>query len=120
MHLEQRRLVIGHIRMHRANDAAVIDDARDVWERLADVDPALAVFRKREWRRNESAAFGLLEQLTGRLLSLILSQRRLGIECIHMRRTAIHEEEDDALRTRCEMRRTCGRRTGGQKRIRAE
>ena len=38
-------------------------------------------------------------------LAVVRGQPRLGIERVHVRRTAVHEQENDSLRTRGEMRR---------------
>jgi hypothetical protein len=43
VHLDERGLVIRHIGVHGANDAAIVDDAGEIRERLADFDAALAV-----------------------------------------------------------------------------
>ena len=43
VHREQRRLVVRHIGVHRADDAAVINHAREIRQRLAHLDAALSV-----------------------------------------------------------------------------
>src|SRR5439155_12109499 len=56
----------------------------------------------------EAGALALLVELAVGLLTFKFFQRRLGIEGIHMRRPAVHEEENDALCPRPEMRRRPG------------
>ena len=47
-----------------------------------------------------------------------LLQRRLGVEGIDVRRAAVHEQEDDPLRPRGEVRRPGGQRIRGDRRLR--
>src|SRR5262245_52453289 len=91
------------------DDRDVIDAGGEIWKQVRDFDSALAVFPKR--------APGA-EQLRGRLDELILRfaeflrarlarelvQQRLRIECLHVARSAGHEQENDRLRLRRKMR----------------
>src|SRR5262249_31957564 len=72
---------------------------------LADLDAGLATLRELERRLHQpaGATFGLLFQ-TGWLLAVVLDQRRLGVERIDLRRATVHEEVDDALGLRLEVR----------------
>ena len=47
-------LVIRHVRMHRADDAAIVDHAREMWQRFADLDAAATGGREGKWRRHEA------------------------------------------------------------------
>ncbi len=98
VHQQQRRLVIGHVGVHRANDADVVDAAGGVREQVAHLDTGLAVSLKLE-RRGEGGAglafgaeVGARQQFAG-----VFRQRRLGIERIDVRRAAVHKQVDDAL-----------------------
>ena len=50
IHQQQRRLVIRHIRVHRANHRDVVDVLRRLRKQFAHFDAALAVFLELEWR----------------------------------------------------------------------
>ena len=52
VHQQQRRLVVRHVGVHRADDADVVDVLGGVREQLADLEPALAVLLELE-RRGE-------------------------------------------------------------------
>ena len=60
IHQQQRRLVVRHVGVHRADDADVVDAFGDVGKDLADFDAALAVFLKfeRRGKRGAGLAFG--------------------------------------------------------------
>ena len=68
--------MIRHVGVHRADDAAVVDHAREMRQRFADVDAALAVFREGERRRHEAGALGLFVKIAGRLLACDVSRAR--------------------------------------------
>ena len=112
MHLQQGRFVVGDVRVHRANDAALIDDLANVRQRFADLDPALPVWPELERRRHEAGRVWLLVNLAGRLGVFVFLQRRLGVERVDMRRAAVHEQEDHPLGPGREVRSTGAGGTG--------
>ena len=82
-------------------------DSRHVREQLADLDAALAVLLELERRAERRAGLRSVLQIATRQLSgrAYLVRARLGIERIHVRRPAVHEQVDDALGLGREMRR---------------
>ena len=81
-------------------------------EDLADFDAALAVLLEREGRLQQIAGLALRLQIArGHRLAVVLRQHRLGIERVHLRRPAVQEQVDDALRLGGKVRRL------GRKRI---
>ena len=108
MHLDQRRLVVRHVGAHRPHDATVVDDAPEVRQRLAHVDPALAAPLELQRRRHETGAFAFLVEFARGLLACEGLERGFGVEGIDVRRPAVHEEENDPLGPRPEVRRGQG------------
>jgi hypothetical protein len=95
---EQRGLVVGHVGVHRADHADVVDRLRRVLEEFAHLDPALAVLGELEHRRKRVARLALgLEILGGQGLPGEAVQGRLGIEGVDMGGAAVEEEMQDAL-----------------------
>ena len=70
----------------------------DVREELADLDAALAVLLELERRRERRAGAPLGLQRDRQRLAGVLRERRLGVERVDVRRAAVHEQVDDALR----------------------
>jgi hypothetical protein len=98
VHLQQRRLVIGRVGVHRADDAALVDHLLEVRERFGDLDARPAALLELQRRRKEAGAPGrLLVALGVGLLAGIFRQRRLGIEGVEVARAAVHEQEDGTL-----------------------
>ena len=97
--------MVRHVGVHRADDAQVIDARRDVWEDLADLDPALAVLAESVGRGEggPGTAFGA-EILARQHLAGVPVERRLGIEGVDVRRPTVHEQVDDAFRLGREVR----------------
>jgi hypothetical protein len=115
VHLKAGAVVIDVVRDHRADEAKIVHASGDVREQFADGRAALAVAREAPWGseqipRLRSLQLGLGE---GERLALHLGELGLRIEQIHVRWAAGHEEEDDALRFRGELRRLHRERTGG-------
>ena len=83
-------------------------------EDLADFDAALAVLAEAEGRGEQVAglAFGL-EITRGQGLAGVFRQCRLGVEGVHLRGSAIEEEEDDAFGAGGEVRRAWAERRAG-------
>ena len=64
--------------MHRADDAAVVDDAAHVGEAFTDIDATLAYLFESERRGHEAAAGTLLEQLAIGMLASMTGEAGLG------------------------------------------
>ena len=62
VHEEQRRLMVWHVGVHRANEADVVDRTRRVAKQVADFDAALPVFAELERRRERGAGRSLGRQ----------------------------------------------------------
>ena len=93
-----RRRVRGVERVHRPDDADVVDRRRDVGQQSADVNAAAAVLLELERRGQQAAGGALGAQIDRRRpLALILQQRGLGIEHVQLRRPARHEQHDVVL-----------------------
>ena len=104
---KQARLVIRIVGVHRADHAQVVDVPGDVRKQLADLDAAFAVPFERERRRQQLAALAaavLRGQRLGQRFARVLGQFGLGIERIDVRRPAVHEQEDEPLGPRGEVR----------------
>ncbi len=107
VHQHERRLMVGHVGVHRADDAHVVDvPLGRAGEELADLDAALAVLLERERRAQGRAGLALgAEGRPGKRLAVVLRQQRLGIKGVDLRRSTVHEQVDDLLGSRGEMRR---------------
>ena len=99
VHQHERRLVVGDFRVHRPNHADVIDMLSRVLEEFAHLDATLAVLRElvRRPQRGPGLAFGRQVRRRQRL-AVILRQRWLRIERVHMRRPAVQKDVNDMLR----------------------
>ena len=112
VHHQHRRLVVRDVGVHRANHADVVGAGADVREELADLEAALAVARELERRLHQRAGPALGGHgAAGKRLAVILRQHRLGIEAVHLRQPAVHEQEDDVLGAR-RMMQSAGRGRG--------
>ena len=99
-------------RVHRADDRDVVGNRREMRQQLGQLRSRLAVSLERERRPeqprralDEGEALALRNELRRDLLAVELLQRRLVVEEIELRRRAGHEEIDDLLRLRREVRR---------------
>ena len=95
--------VLGKFAGHRADERQLVHDLGHVREQIADPRPALAVPAELPRRLHHLADVGELRRLQlahrlVRVLAVELLQQRLVVEGIHLRRAAVHVEEDDALR----------------------
>ncbi len=97
VHGQKRGLMVRHVGVHRADDAAIVDDLGEIRESFVDFDTALAAFAEGERRGHEAGAFGLFVEFAVGLLALVLGERGLGIEGVDMRRAAVEEEKDEAF-----------------------
>ena len=80
VHQQQRRLVVRHVGVHRADDADVVDATRRrAAKMLADFDAALAVLLELERRGKRGAGLALGRQVADRQrLAGVLVERGLG------------------------------------------
>ncbi len=97
VHQQQGRLMVRHIRLHRSDEADVIDAFADVGIEVADFDAALAIFTELEHRRKGGAGFALGLVMGGDWLARIFLKQGFGVESIDVGGTAIHEQMDDPL-----------------------
>ena len=97
IHEQQRRLVIGHVGLHRANDTDVINAGGRLFEELADLDAALSVFFELEGGPPRGTGLALGVVVDGDLLAMPAIERGLGIEGVDVRGPSIGEDVDDAL-----------------------
>ena len=100
----ERRLVVGHVRVHRADDADVVNALRRLRENLTDLDAAPAVFLELVGRAEGRAGAALGAEFVGQRFAVMLIERGLGVERVHVGRAAVEEDVDDALGLRCEVR----------------
>ena len=89
--------MVGHVGVHRADDADVVDVLGGVREDLADFEPALAVLLRTCKGDGKAAPVRRsVRRFAGRQrLAGILGQRGLGVERIDLARPAIGEDVDD-------------------------
>ena len=86
--------------------AELVGDLRQVLPELAHRDPALAGRAELPGRGEQVAACGELHPgaLEGRRFAVVFLELRFRVEEVDVRRAAMHEEEDDPLGSRFEMR----------------
>jgi hypothetical protein len=98
--------MVGHFGVHGADDRHVVDVLGGVLKDLADLDAAFAVLLELVGAGEGGAGLALRRQVGHRqFLAGVGLQRRLRVERVDVRGTAIHEEMDDVLRFAWEMRR---------------
>ena len=91
--------------MHRANQAHLVNDLTDVREKFAYLNPAFTVRLELEGRSKSTASHIFrLGTSPGKWLSVVLLQKRLGIERVHLRQTAVEENVNHMLGLRSVMR----------------
>ena len=96
--------MIGHLRVHGADDGDVVGMRGGAREDLADLESALTVARKLEGRGQGCAGLALgAEVLARQGLAGVFREGRLGVEGVHLRRPAIEKEMHDAAGPRCEV-----------------
>ena len=90
--------MIGDVGIHRLQHAHVVDAPAQIREDLAHLRPALAVLLELEWRLHQIAGLALVIGDGARQrLAVVLLQHRLVIEGVHLRRAAVHEQENNVL-----------------------
>ena len=107
VHHEQRRLVIGTLGEHGADDAEVVGMASPSLAKISLISmPLLSVLAERERRLEQIAGLALgLEVPAGQRLAVELVEHRLGVEGVDLRRPAVEEKEDDVFGLGREVRR---------------
>ena len=91
--------MIAIVRMHRANDAKIVDAAGDLGKDLTYFETGLAVALKLPRRAHQRATGAVRTDLRpGHGLSVIFRERGLWIERVHLRHAAIEKKKDDVLR----------------------
>ncbi len=101
--LDHRLRMSRRVRVQAAQEAQFIDVLRGMRIKLRHPRPGLAVLRELELRGDKGAA-------AGADLAVLLLQARLVLPGVHLRDGPLHEEEDDALRLRLEVRLLRGQR----------
>ena len=98
--------VLGKFTRHRTHNREVIHARRDMREEFTHRRAALAIFLKFPRRAERAAVVVELRRLHfhPERLAVFRGQPRLRVERVHLRRPAIHVEEDDVLRLRRKMR----------------
>src|SRR5216683_973610 len=105
VHHDERGLVVRNLGEDRPHDADVVDALANVGKELADFNSALSVAFEFERRLHERAGLALVSEVSSRhRLTVVLREHRLRIEAVDMRQAAVHEEEDDVLGLRLEVR----------------
>ena len=77
--------------IHRPQNADIVDRFTHVRVQLTDLDTTLAITAELKW------GCEIFPLAVRRLLARLLLEFRLWVECVHMRWTTIHEQEDDVL-----------------------
>ncbi len=113
MHAERRVVMIRVRGVHRTDQRDVVHALGHVWKQRTDLRAAFAVRRKiplRAFQKNALVTGPVLDlrMVQFHLLAVIANERRLGVEAVHVRHAAGHEQEDHAFRLRRKLR--CARR----------
>src|SRR5262249_20582512 len=98
---QHRGLMVRNVGVEGPDPTDTIRAFADLREQFAHLHAAFAVLLEGELRAHQRA--GLPLSLNGRArqrLAVIPVEHRLGIEAIHLRKSAVHEKEDDMLRAR--------------------
>jgi hypothetical protein len=107
---------MGRVRaVQRVDDAEVIDALRNVGKQFTDLDATLAVLLELPRRLEQIARGGELDTRLGKrqVLAVALLQFRLRVEGVDLRGAPLHEQENDALGPRGEVRILGGEGLGG-------
>ena len=70
--------MVGHVGLHRPNDAQVVDVLGEAREDFADLDARLAVLLKLEWRGEGCPGFSLGREVEGIALPAYFCREGLG------------------------------------------
>ena len=113
--IEQRWPVRNEIgSVHRADHCDVVDATADVRKEVADFNAAVTVLPELPRRCQQVAGPSKLELRFGerQWLAIHLCEFRLRVERVNMRHPAVHEQEDDPLRSGGEVRQPGSERPG--------
>jgi hypothetical protein len=94
---------VGWIRsMDTPENAEVVDALGDVGKEIGNGKPAFPVLAEFPGRLEQVTRFckGNARQFEGRWLSVIPIQKRLGVKGVDVRRSTLHEQENNPLRAR--------------------
>lgn len=98
IHKHQRRLMSGDVGSHGADHEEVIGALGDLGEEIADFETALTVFLEGERRAEGSSCFAFgFEVFDRERLTVQAGEFGFGVEGVHVGRTAICEEVNEAL-----------------------
>ena len=100
LHGEHGLQMVVHSGLHRADQADVVGDRAEVRQEFAEFHPALAVTRElpeRPQHLGRRLGHVVVFQVARELLPVPLREHRLGVEQVHLRRPAHHEEGDHRL-----------------------
>ncbi len=91
--------VLGVVGDHAADDGQIVHALRDVWKQITDRDARLPVLLELPGRPKDVAVVVELRirHLHWQRLAVLGPQARLGVKGVHLRRAAIHVEEDHGL-----------------------
>ena len=105
VHDLQRRPVIAVVRVHGTDHAEIVDSLRYVRKYLTYFEPGLAMALELPRGTHECPTRPVRTNLRpGHWLAIILRERRLRVEGVHLRHSAVQEQKDDVFRPGCEMR----------------
>jgi len=107
-------LVIRDVGVHRVDDAEIVREAARFRVQLADRQTGFATFHKleRRWPQPARAIFRFQFSGARRPLARMRRERRLKIERVDLRRTAIHVQMNDVFRAGTKMGRLERQRVG--------
>jgi len=112
--LEEGGAVVDALADHRLDEAEVVDPIANVREEVADLVAALSAGAELPLGLHQRARRVLVVEreraLDGQRIAVVLEQIRLVVERVDGRRAAVHEEEDDVLGARREVRLDGGER----------
>src|ERR1051325_2739541 len=98
--------MLGEVRLERSDDAQFVGKCADAGKKVADRQAGLAVLL--EFPRAGKDLANVVElggiDLQAKGLAVLGLEARFRIETVHLRNTAIHEEQDDVLRARGKVR----------------
>ena len=96
--------MVRHIGVHRSDHAHIVDHLTDVRKQLTDFDAALAIFFEFEGRTICSSGFTFRSQVIWDGLTVKLVEGWLGVKCINLGRTTVHEQVNNRFGLRLKMR----------------
>ena len=104
IHEHQRRLMVGNVGVHRADDEEPVGMAGHRREQIADFEATLAMTPERERRGEGGAGAALGGEGAGDFLAGVLLERHFAIEGVEVARAAVGEQMDHGPGPRGEVR----------------